>query len=352
MYFIIFMIKRRFFQQDKTVFDKDNYLTFEALSDDFTFTFSKELEYNVNGDGWNTLVANQELPPIKSGDFVSLRAELLPVQNVGIGRFNIPDDKLCNLSGNCMSLLFGDKANDRNSLKGYPSAFYSLFGETPYSIKEISRKFLPAIELDLGCYARMFYGNEALVNAPELPATTLVDSCYASMFDGCNNLKYIKMLATDISASYCLYGWVDKVFHTGTFVKSKDATWDKSGYSGVPTGWTVIDDTFPTNEDGFPESTEFSFPLYLNFPKEPVYEDEYGVEYELGGDVVSALCDWVENLTGNYYFDSSKAIFINGTPVDSIIKEIGYAYVRGIDEFAEVNLDYPMNMLYGYKEKL
>jgi hypothetical protein len=47
------------------------------------------------------------------------------------------------------------------------------------------------------------------------------------------------MLATDISASNCLYKWVDGVASTGTFVKHKDMTSLPSGIKGIPTGWTV-----------------------------------------------------------------------------------------------------------------
>jgi hypothetical protein len=59
------------------------------------------------------------------------------------------------------------------------------------------------------------------------------------MFYNCRSLNYIKMLATDISASSCLSGWVNGVASTGTFVKNKNATWNVTGASGVPSGWTV-----------------------------------------------------------------------------------------------------------------
>ena len=101
---------------------------------------------------------------------------------------------------------------------------------------------LPATKLTASCYSFMFKGCTRLAAAPSLPATTLVEACYVRMFEGCTNLNYIKMLATDISALACLNSWVDGVASTGTFVKSKDATWDVVGDSGVPTGWTVITD--------------------------------------------------------------------------------------------------------------
>ena len=101
---------------------------------------------------------------------------------------------------------------------------------------------LPATTLAERCYQGMFSDCTNLAGAPGLPATTLAEDCYLHMFDGCTNLNYIKMLATDISADYCLYEWVRNVASTGTFVKSKDATWLELGDSGVPKGWTVITD--------------------------------------------------------------------------------------------------------------
>ena len=70
---------------------------------------------------------------------------------------------------------------------------------------------LPATVLAGGCYYGMFIGCTSLTTAPELPATMLQYQCYWYMFDGCSNLSYIKMLATDISASGCLSGWVISV---------------------------------------------------------------------------------------------------------------------------------------------
>ena len=99
---------------------------------------------------------------------------------------------------------------------------------------------LPATNLTEYCYNGMFSGCTGLTSAPELPATSLANYCYNGMFSGCSSLNYIKMLATDISASSCLSNWVLGVSDTGTFVKNPSATWDVTGSSGVPSGWTVL----------------------------------------------------------------------------------------------------------------
>ena len=100
---------------------------------------------------------------------------------------------------------------------------------------------LPATTLSNICYSHMFYGCTSLTTAPELPATTLTNNCYQEMFYNCTSLNYIKCLATDISATNCTNGWVFGVAATGTFIEKPNATWE-TGNSGIPTGWTVLDD--------------------------------------------------------------------------------------------------------------
>ena len=100
---------------------------------------------------------------------------------------------------------------------------------------------LPATTLTGSCYSYMFYGCLRLTTAPELPATTLAGTCYCGMFSLCSELNYVKALFTTIpSSDHCTNGWLSGVSSTGTFVKSKDATWDVTGTDVVPDGWTVV----------------------------------------------------------------------------------------------------------------
>ena len=98
---------------------------------------------------------------------------------------------------------------------------------------------LPATTLNAECYRAMFADCTSLTTAPELPATTLTISCYELMFSQCTSLNYIKMLATDISASRCLTNWVSNVAASGIFVKDANTT-IPTGDSGIPSGWTVL----------------------------------------------------------------------------------------------------------------
>lgn len=99
---------------------------------------------------------------------------------------------------------------------------------------------LPATTLAYACYQYMFKKCTSLTKAPVLPATTLADNCYYYMFNGCTSLNYIKCLATDISARYCLNKWVENVASSGTFVKNASMTSWTTGVNGIPTGWTVV----------------------------------------------------------------------------------------------------------------
>ena len=99
---------------------------------------------------------------------------------------------------------------------------------------------LPATKLAQDCYNSMFDSCTSLTTAPELPATILDSGCYSYMFYGCTKLKYIKCLATDISATNCTKNWVDGVAATGTFVKSLNMSGWTTGISGIPEGWTVL----------------------------------------------------------------------------------------------------------------
>ena len=267
------------------------YLTITALEDDFQINLKKNrntVYYSLNGTEW--MEFNGSSPVISSGEKIYFKGNT--PQGYASGMFYT--EKRFNLSGNCMSLIFGDEAEGKTDLTGYNSCFSTLFNECPNIIK-VSPNFLPATTLanhcyeemfsgctslvtapelpattlSVNCYNSMFAGCTSLVNAPELPATELVYSCYGSMFqdctslvtapelpatrlaeycysrmfNGCTSLNYIKMLGTDIAAENCIYNWVENVSPTGTFVMSPDATWDPEnnrGRSGIPDDWNVL----------------------------------------------------------------------------------------------------------------
>lgn len=273
-------------------FDFNNYLTIEALEDNLTVTFTKNIEYTIDGQEWITLKVKDETRPINIGQTLSFRGELTPNSSVGIGTFTI--NKKCNLKGNCMSMLFGDNAANNYSLSGKNYAFYKLFYNCK-NIVNVDSNFLPATTLADYCYNKMFMGCSILTAAPELPATTLtresyycmfsdctslvnapklsainlaaysmcnmfngctslvngpellatalIHFCYYGMFTNCASLKNIRCHAKKIDGQFNYYmtsDWLYGVSSSGTFYGHSEYRWD-SGGSGIPKGWKFVE---------------------------------------------------------------------------------------------------------------
>lgn len=154
---------------------------------------------------------------------------------------DITISKNCNVGGNILSLLYGSNFNGQDEFGSYASikTFSNLFGGNTSKIVNAKDLLLPLDTKD-NCYAFLFNGMTTLITAPVLPAAVLSTQCYLAMFQNCTNINHIKCLATDISASNCTQGWLNRVSAIGTFVKAAGVTWPE-GAAGIPSGWTVQD---------------------------------------------------------------------------------------------------------------
>lgn len=108
---------------------------------------------------------------------------------------------------------------------------------------------LPATTLSTQCYNAMFRDCGGITKTPKLAAKTLVSGCYNYMWTGCTELASIIALFTTTPSTSYTQSWVDGVQSyppplggstTGTFTKSKDATWNVSGVNGIPDKWNVV----------------------------------------------------------------------------------------------------------------
>ena len=250
-----------------------DYLTFTVLTDgtipwkSFGTGMAKEISYRINGGSWTSITAGDNVTiSVVAGDVVELKGNnqtyasdrsIYSGFDGGTAKFNI--------SGNIMSLIYGDNFVGETTMSGTYN-FCSLFKQSMAVSAE--NLILPATSLTNHCYRAMFSKARNLTVAPALPATTLgeycyyymfeecaissapelraptlVSNCYGNMFTGCRSLNYIKCLATTIPAN-CLTNWVSNVSSSGTFVKKENVTWT-TGNSGIPTNWTVVNDGTP-----------------------------------------------------------------------------------------------------------
>lgn len=215
------------------------YLALIAKDDDFYFQFSNDLQYSTNqGRTWINLPMYETSPYFASGTTILLKSTNTPNEWEGIGRLGTGGGAF-DVSGNPLSLSYGDNFTG-GTIRDYE--FVGLFNFNN-SLENASGMTLSSTTLGIDCYRLMFESCGSLVSAPTLPATTLVSGCYNQMFAYCYSLSAITCLATDISATNCTNNWVYGVSETGTFVKNPSMSSWTTGTSGIPSGWTVVDNS-------------------------------------------------------------------------------------------------------------
>ena len=166
---------------------------------------------------------------------------------------------------------------------------------------------LPATILASRCYYMMFNGCTSLTSTPELPATTLAQYCYYSMFQGCTSLNKVTTYANDISASSCLYNWLDNVAPTGTFNNCGTATYTIDSPSGIPVGWTEVKHSPYENEYFFVEN-KYNGNNVLHF-KEPSNVDtvspssDYATSIQYSKDKTNWTTVDLDYLWNNYIYE-------------------------------------------------
>lgn len=196
-------MKRRFFGQNKKRRDTSkNYFTIEVLEDEIQIKLSNSYEYCVDDGFWNKATHITSINA-NAGQLIYFKGNLTPSGLMGIGNFIIT--KKCNLSGNIMSLLYGDEFEGQTDLSDTNSTFYSLFYDCD-TIIDASQLKLPATTLANSCYQYMFNGCTSLITAPELPATTLTTGCYMSMFKNCTSLVAAPALPATTLTRWCYRG--------------------------------------------------------------------------------------------------------------------------------------------------
>ena len=100
---------------------------------------------------------------------------------------------------------------------------------------------LPATTLAASCYNNMFQGCTNLTQAPALPATTLAFGCYDGMFKGCTNLTQAPALPATTLVDTCY----DSMFYGCTKIKlSSTQTEEYTQEYRIPTTGTGTTATY------------------------------------------------------------------------------------------------------------
>ena len=236
---------------------KTNTFRLQVIEDNTLITIYKQydefikVDYSTDGEQtWTALTGHGEnfnSLKFNAGDIVCIRGKIMSQ----ITKPAAPADAYMNITidqgkvnpkGNIMYLY--NYENPLTDTINYKHAFDYLFAPIPTAgyhpengINDVSKLELPATTLSEGCYSHMFYGCEAITTSPKLPATTLVKDCYFAMFNGCTNLNKVILKASDISATNCLWGWLDGVNSTGEVYNAGNASFTEDSVNGIPTGW-------------------------------------------------------------------------------------------------------------------
>ena len=253
------------------------YLTFEILTGGTIVWkanngITKTISYSLNYGEWTEITSTAEGSEINvnAGDKIRFKGNNASYGAAQSG--NIKDrasmfsggTAAYNVYGNIMSLIGNDNFSGLTSFNSATYVFYDLFNTS--NVVSAENLVMPVTALTNSCYRAMFAHSKKLTEAPELPATTLAEICYAYMFQDCSSLaeapdliasnvsasgyngmfsattvNYVKCLATNLGNG-ATTSWLASVSPTGTFVKSAEMSW-ASGANGIPTGWTIYNDT-------------------------------------------------------------------------------------------------------------
>ena len=193
------------------------YLTIKSLSDNntitWTFTGSDPIQnviyWSKNGTSWTSAIASTSNTPVSlatlnKGEKMYLKGENVTYASSTSKYSHFNSDAEFNVSGNIMSLIYGDNFIGQTKLS---SSYNFVYIFKVSKVVDASNLILPATTLTSSCYNGMFRDCTSLTAAPVLPATTLASSCYNDMFRGCTSLTAAPELPATTLTNDC-YGYM------------------------------------------------------------------------------------------------------------------------------------------------
>lgn len=241
------------------------------------------IKISINGGTWDTnpplgtgdwVYYDDDGIQLSAGDTVAIKIDVTNLSNyqysnnileITDANGNTPTQPLVDLSGNIMSLKYGDNFVDNYDFASVTDGSYASF-QGSVGIGSAENLLFPSTVLPEYCYYQMFYncttltktplllpgtavntyayysmfqGCSNITTSPDIQALTMANNSMSYMFYGCSNLNWIKAMFTTTPGRVTNNSWVRGVASSGTFVKNSSATWNVSGIHGVPTGWTI-----------------------------------------------------------------------------------------------------------------
>jgi len=221
-------------------------LTFEVISPGtITWTASsasigRTLSYSKDGGvTWN------ELTSTTGGASINVAEGDILVWN-GTRNAYATESAWNSFGGTATFYLYGDIASilpAQNKANTSNYSFHKLFmnhtGVRSHPSKQLT---LSPTSARKGMYEAMFQGCTGLTEGPVIMATQLKDEGCKDMFSGCTHLRSLHCRATFIETSASCENWLLNVSTRGTFYKNSGASWTQNSPSGIPSGWTGVDE--------------------------------------------------------------------------------------------------------------
>ena len=191
----------------------NDYLTFEALNDGVkllytrgTSTFQCSTDYGLTWQDW---LPETYSPVFNASDKLLVKCVNPTIDSTyGIGRIgnNEVNGPKYKVSGDIMSMIFGDDAALNYSLVGYTRCFSSFLYSR--NLTDAGDLILKATELAPYCYNQLLYGCNNNTRLPkELPAKNLATNCYRYFSNGGHYTEMPIIKATSAN-SYNFYGFI------------------------------------------------------------------------------------------------------------------------------------------------
>lgn len=189
-----------------------DYLCFTALDDNTQFTFTKfinlastaipSISYSMDGgDTWTEVAmsgfGNEDIvttPAVNAGGKVLWKAEAGKFATSPTGYSTFTANGRFNVSGNILSLLYGDNYGDKTDTRAYTYTFSSLFRDNTNLI-DASQLKLPTGHLNAGDLLGLFRGCTSLVHGAPLYAPNIPGSCCYWMYHGCTSMTEMPTIA-------------------------------------------------------------------------------------------------------------------------------------------------------------